>query len=331
MLTEVRLRVAMDNLTHTMIGVAMARAGLSRRLGKGTTLVLAVASNLPDLDALWVMAGQGEAHFSRRLLTHSVPGMLLLAGASATVFHWLYRHMSWRVLFGLCLLAMMVHVFLDLVNSYGVVLLYPFSRTRFELGWLFIIDLAIWGILLAPLVLNRFARVYLKPERLWQSALIAVVLYLGICGMGRWRADRILQEALATGEVATGQVSIFPEPLGPHRFRGVVKQPGGFYSVYLIRVWSGRVELHRRWESHEDDPVARRVRATETGRLVEWFYKAPVWTVEPAQNISAAGSPGMWICSVIDLRFQSLVINRDTPFRYRFRVSDGSVEPLGWD
>ena len=40
----------MDNLTHTLAGVAMARAGLADRWGRGTTLVMAIASNLPDVD-----------------------------------------------------------------------------------------------------------------------------------------------------------------------------------------------------------------------------------------------------------------------------------------
>lgn len=50
----------MDNVTHTMLGVALARAELAQRLGKGTTLVMVVASNLPDVDALWVMLGVVE-------------------------------------------------------------------------------------------------------------------------------------------------------------------------------------------------------------------------------------------------------------------------------
>ena len=42
----------MDNIAHSMLGVAMARAGLASRCGRGTTITLLVASNLPDVDAL---------------------------------------------------------------------------------------------------------------------------------------------------------------------------------------------------------------------------------------------------------------------------------------
>jgi len=125
----------MDNLTHTLLGVTMANAGLKQRFGRGTVVVMALASNLPDVDLLWSLLGGGDGMMGRRMFTHSIAGIPVLAVAAASIFRLRYKNISWRALFGLSLLAMAVHVFFDLVNSYGVVALYPFSLARFELAW----------------------------------------------------------------------------------------------------------------------------------------------------------------------------------------------------
>ena len=323
----------MDNVTHTMLGVAMARAGLAQRFGKGTTLVLAVASNLPDIDALWVLAGQGDSHLSRRLLTHSVPGLLLLAVASATVFRWFYQHLAWKTLFGLSLLAMTVHVFFDLVNSYGVVLFYPFNRTRFEFAWVFIIDLAILGLLLAPAGLGPLLKRRVQPASLWRASLVGVALYVAVCAGARAQAERVLRN-LVTAEQATPELTyVFPEPLGPRLFRGVIKEPGGGYKVYLIRVLSGAAELQAEFPTDEQHPVVRQARASDKGQRLEWFFKAPVWELldSPGHTHELAAPTDEHLCVAYDLRFFSLVLDRGVPFRYQFLIRNGMAKPLGWE
>ena len=320
----------MDNVTHTMLGVAMARAGLAQRFGKGTTLVMAVASNLPDVDVLWVMLGPGEPHLARRLLTHSLPGLLLLAVMGATLFHWRYRDLPWRTLFGLCLLAMAVHVFFDLVNSYGVVLLYPFSRVRFELAWVFIIDLVVLGLLLAPAGLGPLLKRQVRPARIWQVSLLGVGLYVAACGGARWQADRLLRGTVAAEQRELEMAYVFPEALGPHRFRGVIKESSGGYRVYLIRVLFGQTEFKAEFDTDEQHPVVRQVRSSRRGRELDWFFKAPVWKIVNSDGEGNAEWDEGKVCAVYDLRFRSLVIDRRVPFRYRFHVSDGVVESLGW-
>lgn len=327
--SEATVGGTMDNVTHTMLGVAMARAGLAQRYGRGTTLVLAVASNLPDLDALWALAGLGDSHLSRRMLTHSVPGLLLLSMVSATVFRWIYREQPWDRLFWLSLLAMAVHVGFDLVNSYGVVLFYPFSRARYELAWVFIIDLAIWGLLLAPLALGPLFRRRIDPAWIWRTSLIAVGLYVVLCGVTRTQANGVLQDLAAARPVTPELAYVFPEPLGPHRFRGVIKEPGNGYRVYLIHVPSGEAELRAELSTDERHPAVRQARASEKGRKLEWFFQAPVWELEGRADQAAQGSEGRW-CAVYDLRFDTLVIDRGNPFRYLFRLDNGVAEPIGW-
>jgi membrane-bound metal-dependent hydrolase YbcI (DUF457 family) len=322
----------MDNLTHTLSGVVLARAGLSQRFGKGTTLVLAVASNLPDIDVFWTFAGLGDPVFSRRLLTHSVLGVPLLAAAAAFLFRLRYKHISWNALFGLCLLGMVVHVFMDLWNSYGVVALYPFSMLRFELAWVFIIDLVVWALLLAPLLLSRVRSKATELMKLSRVALVGLGLYVAACAMGRVRAERVLDRIASEQNPAPIFSYAFPEVLGPHRFRGVVRH-GGEYRFYLIDVLGGRAELKDTVPTDEAAPAVRLARATEEGRRVEWFFKATVWRVVAAQQTTSPNSVADSAAEVeaFDLRFRSLVFERrGSFFAYRFLVRDGQAQALGW-
>jgi inner membrane protein len=297
----------MDNLTHTLVGLAMGEAGLRRKLGRGTTLTLAVASNLPDLDAVLAFFSGGEALLFRRMFTHSVFGIPIIAALAAFLFHLLYKHISWRALFGLCLLGMGVHVFFDLINSYGVVLLYPLSLKRFELAWVFIIDLILWGILVLPFLISMLWKHWL--EKLTRIALMLMFTYVAFCGLARFQATRILNQIAVKEGLTPNFVYVFPEALGPHRFRGVVRE-GEEYQMYMIYILSGRYGLKERFHTEENSSEAQVIRLRKEVRRLEWFFKAPVW-----KKVSEKG-----VFEVFDLRFKSLVLEwRKVPFGFRFK------------
>jgi membrane-bound metal-dependent hydrolase YbcI (DUF457 family) len=294
----------------------MAEAGLSRRYGRGATFCLFLASNLPDVDALWALAhGGGESFLLRRTLTHSVVGIPLLAAAAAGLFSRLYPHIGFRRLAGLFLLGMGVHAFMDLINSYGVVLFYPLSRWRPELAWVFIIDLALWALLLAACLPALFRRSWRETAaRVFGGAAAAYVLF---CGVSRAAAGRVLEKTAEAEGLRPSFAYVFPEALGPHRFRGVLKQDG-VYRMYLLRPWSGAAEPAGQFPTEEDDRVVAAVRRTERARRLETFFKAPVW------RVSADGRSA----DVYDLRFKSVVLpRRGTPFAFHLTADEEKGDP----
>lgn len=298
----------MDSLTHTLTGLALANAGLARRFGPGTRLALVLASNTPDLDAVLAFTGGDDAFLSRRTLTHSVFGLPLAAGVSTLLAKGFSPGGSWRGLFTASLVGVAVHVLMDLINSFGVCLLYPASRIRFELAWMAILDLAILGMLAAPLVLSRIRSRWTSLERLSRIALAAVALYIGTAGVCRWRAGSLLAETLsADGVRDPAFVYVFPEFLGPHRFRGVARD-GAVWRHYRIEVLRGRAVLAEEVPTEENDPVVQAARETPAGRRIAWFMKAPVWRASPDGRSA----------EVRDLRFRSIVLaGRGEPFRFR--------------
>ena len=141
----------MDNLTHSLIGAALAQCGLKRRTGLAMPALI-LAANLPDIDAPCAIHGV-ESLAMRRGLTHGPIALLvlplLLAGALLAFDAWQGRRgtrpagrlpvrRGW--LLALCYLGALTHPLLDWFNTYGIRLLEPFSSRWFYGDTLFIID-----------------------------------------------------------------------------------------------------------------------------------------------------------------------------------------------
>ncbi|MBI5200501.1 MAG: metal-dependent hydrolase [Elusimicrobia bacterium] len=318
----------MDPVTHTLAGVALSHALFRDRVGPKATLTLALASNLPDLDALVHVTGSPAAILFRRTFGHSVFTIPLLAAGLAWLLKRYYaKNLRFGTLYGLCLLGAIVHVFFDLINSFGVVPLWPVSAWRPELSIVFIVDLFLTGILAAPLVR---AAIGLKRRLmgLSQAALTACLFYFMLCGSARSMALVQLSEESGRIGVRPDFLSVFPEPFGPHRWRGVLRA-GDIYRLYLIKPFSGTRESAGERETTPDHPLVRLARESARGKRLEWFFKAPVWTLEAASAVD--GSPREVRAS--DLRFSSILLDpngdRTRHFEFRFRVGPGdSVFPL---
>lgn len=303
----------MDNLAHTLIGVTVARAGLSRRFGPGTTLTLALASNLPDLDALYAIWDGWDRFMLRRTHTHALVALPVLAAGLAVALRARCREQSWKALFGLSALGIALHLLFDLVNSFGVVLLWPFSRTRFELASLFIVDLAVWGLALAPIALGRLLPSDTARLRACRASVAALGAYLLLCWGSHERAESLIEGELARQGVRADAVRVFPEPFGPLRFRAAVRT-GEEWRVFLCRIASGSCEPVSTLPSDLRAPRVAEVRASPRGRDLDWFMSAPAWTLRPDGAVE-----------VRDLRFDTVLVGRRNPFVVVF--PPGSLEP----
>ena len=127
--------------------MAMSRAGLNKRTALATS-TLVIANNLPDIDVA-VFATDTLAMSFRRGWTHGVlaQATLPIALTGAMLLSDRYRRKKSpddRVRPGQILLlsyiGVLLHVFMDFTNSYGVRLLMPFSERWFYGDALYIVD-----------------------------------------------------------------------------------------------------------------------------------------------------------------------------------------------
>ncbi len=144
----------MDNLTHSLVGLTAAKAGLDR-LSPGATVLCVLAANAPDVDVVVLLtSGRWPFLHHHRGITHSIVGCAVLAVLLPLLFYagdWIISRIKNRNrqvrLGGLMLASILVtatHPILDWTNNYGMRFLLPWNA-RWSYGdFAFVIDPFVW-------------------------------------------------------------------------------------------------------------------------------------------------------------------------------------------
>jgi len=163
----------LDNITHTLFALTVARTPLGRA-GRGTTAALVLASNAPDIDIVTLTRGPVSYLKWHRGPTHGPLGVVGLAVASAALV-WLGRRLvdgrqairqsapttdgnrnaPFRMLVAASLIGAILHVFMDVPTSYGTRVLSPFDWHWFAVDLMPIIDVYLLAVLAAGLAFGR--------------------------------------------------------------------------------------------------------------------------------------------------------------------------------
>lgn len=299
----------MDNLTHSLLGVTLCRAGLNRLTPQAGWLMLA-AANLPDADI--VMRVQGSAHYlhTHRGWTHSVY-LAPLVALLPLVLWWLLTRKSrpglrqWIGAYVVSLLGVISHLAFDWTNVYGIRLHLPFDPSWFRLDLIYIIDLWIWallfvavaGPLLVRLVNSEIGAKGGSGRGLAWFALILLSVYIGGREFAHQRAAETLESRVYSGETPR-RVAAVPGPVNPFVWRGIVETANAWHlvEVNLLRDFDPDArQLFYKPQPHPAIDVARR---TTTGRIFLDFASFPVWQVLP----SPEGGDSTLV-EITDLRF----------------------------
>jgi inner membrane protein len=279
-----------DNLTHSLAGLALARAGLGR-LSPGATVALVVGSNLPDIDVLTSLAGSAEYLQHHRDLSHSVVGAPLLALALALALRAGVRGARLPPLLACSALALAGHVFMDLWTSYGTRVLAPFDRSWYTWDVVFIVDPLILLALAAGVLWS--ARQGVRDGRPAAAALALALAYVGARTLLHARAVQLAREQVP--EAALRRLAVMPTPLDPTRWRVLADTERSY--------WTGELRLGRepaplvRRDKRREDALVTRVRETsEVAAIFLEFSSFPWLEVEEGPE----GTEVSWR----DLRFE---------------------------
>ena len=183
----------MDNLTHSLVGLASAKAGLER-LSPYATTVCVVSANIADADFVVLFFGDRWTLLQHhRGITHSIAGTiaigLLIPLVAFTIERVVakLRKRSPRIrLRGLLIASLIVsatHPLLDWTNNYGVRPLLPWSERWFYGDLVFIFDPYIW-LALGSVVFLLTSNSKWKTIG-WALLGFAVMTFIGLAG---WRS-----------------------------------------------------------------------------------------------------------------------------------------------
>jgi inner membrane protein len=285
----------MDNLTHALTGVMLARAGLNKFYPRSTVLMI-LAANAPDLDIVTALGGSLNYLHYHRWITHSLfflPVMALLPALAVCAFRRSFQGFAWAWL--ISAVGVASHLVLDWTNAYGVRLLSPVSERWFRLDITNVVDLWIWGALLLGLAAPAIGRLVsaeigAKPGSGRGAAVFSLLLLVSYDG-GRYllhqRAVATLDARTYGGSTALRTAAI-PEGSGLFNWRGIVEGPT-FWKLFEINLL-GSFDPDSGDTLYKPDPspAIEAARRTRTVRLFLEFSAFPVWSAVPAPETEPA-------------------------------------------
>jgi inner membrane protein len=182
-----------DNLAHSLVGLASAKAGLER-LSPYATTVCVVSANFADADFVTLFLGDRWSLLQHhRGITHSIIGTiaigllipLVVVGLERLIVKVRRRPARSRLggLMIASLIAAATHPILDWTNNYGVRPLLPWSGRWFYGDLVFIVDPYIW-LLLGGVVFLLTCNTKLKTLG-WSVLGLGITTFIGLAG---WRS-----------------------------------------------------------------------------------------------------------------------------------------------
>jgi inner membrane protein len=269
----------LDTITHGLIGILGSKTGFSQRNGKLAAIAFLIGAVFPDIDIVVSFFGPEFSLRYHRGITHSIvaaPVFALVIGAV------IYRFASFKNFFLLSLivaLGIYSHIFFDLITSYGTVIFDPISMKRYSWNLVFIID---------PFIT------------------IPVILGLILC----WkRGDRALMISvsilsfLAVSSIAVERSTVYPRPLAPFFWMGVIETEDAFYRLDYSILRKAPVRLDKIAKTKGNIFIDRANYLTVTN-LFKWFADYPIADYTEVN--------GEHIVRYYDLRFN--IIRKRNPF-----------------
>lgn len=220
----------MDPLSQAAFGAAAAQIAAPRKHYAAAIVAGSLGGMAADLD-IFIQSSTTPTLglFLHRHFTHSLPfvpvGGLCMAVALWGLLKFLHakfpergaRKPPFKKLWLFSTLGYATHGLVDTLTSYGTVLLWPFTETRFALDWVSIID----PIITLPLLFGVWLSFYKKsPEALAYCSLF-VLAYIAFLGGWHTRTTHLMHAHLTENHITAENLRVMPVLFKPLKYRAV--------------------------------------------------------------------------------------------------------------
>jgi inner membrane protein len=220
----------MDPLTHVATGVALSQfvPSPSRTGAALTGLCFAI---LPDLDYVLIFQDRLSYLKHHRGFTHSLVALVLFVFLGAGLARLVSGPRWVRPVFLIGSLVLASHLFLDWTTSYGTQLLNPFTRAKFSLDWMFIIDPYFTALVAAGAVAALWSLG-------WGRTVGAICLglagtYILMCGFYHHQAVNLARQVFQPHSSGNATVAALPQPFSPRRWLLMAASPGEMRQAFV--------------------------------------------------------------------------------------------------
>jgi len=278
----------MDNITHTLTGLAMSRAGLHRYYRHATPLLL-LAANAPDVDIVMLLKGSFTYFCDHRGITHALISAPVLSLVLALLFCAFERSLRNAMpAFWIALAGVASHLLLDWTNAYGVRLLLPFNSHWYSLDQTNIFDVWIWAVLIVTSVGPWLARLVSSEvgakSGSGRGMAIFALAFMLVYNLGRGvihqRAVTTLESRIYDGSPAI-RAGAFGTGANPFLWDGVVETSTEVRRYHFSLLDGFDPDSGQTWRKPDQSPAIAAAARTPEFRAFLAFSKYPLWSVVP--------------------------------------------------
>jgi inner membrane protein len=273
----------MDSLTHLALGACMGEAFAGKTPGKKAMLWGAMAQSIPDIDfiaSFWMdISSNLLAH---RGFTHSFLFCAIITPLLALLAEYWHRPHNirlqrWMLFFGGVIL---LHIFIDAFNNYGVGWLEPFSHKRISFNTIYVADpfFSVWpGI--ACVMLIYLKRYLPARKKCWKTGLVLPALYLLYCLINKAKINTDIKNILQKQQISYTRYFTTPAPLQNWLWFTVAGNDSGYHAGFRS-LFDSKKEISFQYFPRNDSllqPIQDHEDLQKLIRFSQQFYTAEKW------------------------------------------------------
>lgn len=226
----------MDSITHIVLGACVGEAFFEKGFGKRAMIWGALAQSLPDIDFITAFYMETpDALLAHRGFTHS----FLFVGFSALLLALLAdrihkpRNIRMRTWFLFFITELMLHVFIDVFNNYGVGWLEPFSHDRFSWDLIYVAD-PFFSLVPGVACLLLIVQSAFHPRRglWWRVGLLVPLLYVFYAMVHKYEVVKDVEAGVSTATGVSGKMLVTPAPFQHWLWFVVISERNGYWLGY---------------------------------------------------------------------------------------------------
>ncbi len=310
----------MDSLTHIALGAAIADVTLGKKIGNKALVIGAAAGNIPDFDSvISAFLNPADALLFHRGISHSFFLLVLLAPIVSYLLSKIDKDTRMRYTDWLWVVALpwLLHILVDIFNTYGTGVFEPFSSVRLSYDSVAIVDVFLLAVMIPAVAIVWFMNKENSKRRVFAWLSISfLILYFGLSVVIKERVESTIKKELAVNRVEYTRIRTAPLPLTNLIWMVVVEDSSSFkveqrniLNINKPLLKTDLVKNHQLLDSAD---------CYEVGKIKE-FTKG-FYTVEQTGNGFA----------IYDIRYSSLATEYPKAYVFTFNLKkEGDAVQLG--
>ncbi|MGA1862202.1 metal-dependent hydrolase [Deferribacter thermophilus] len=259
----------MDPVTHIGSGLLGGSYLKDKKSDKSIYIISVIGALLPDIDNIIGLANNPQLYLiHHRGITHSFLGAILLSFILALLLKYIFfRKTDLKKIFLIFTFFSFVHIFLDLITSYGTQIALPFTNERYTLECTFIID----PIFTVTILIFFFISKKLTSKKM-RLILFSFIFVYPLSNL----ALKEIYTSMLEAKYPDKKVYLTPSPFTPIYWK-IILEDSSFYYVTTKKLFA---ETHNAdfavYKSLKNSSLSKLFTVDGFLKTYYWFLKYPI-------------------------------------------------------